>query len=261
MKWFKHDTDCSDSEGLNYLLEIEGFAGYGRWFRLLEIVARKMDNTNRCYIEYSANKWASLLGLKQKKLKTFLELSENKLKTKVVYSDNIIRIEIPNLLNKRDEYTKKSRQAPDNVLPKKEEERKKNKEERKEEGEKKVLHEAKPASQEKNKLKISDEEWLGSLRRNKAYEGLDIEVIHGKMLAWCELKGKKPTRARLLGWLNREERPLTGNAPKPTTSAGIAMEYLRKKAKQEEKNNVQTGNGEIIDISIAGISESKDLAK
>lgn len=88
------------------MIDQEGFAGYGRWFRLLEIVAEKMDNSERCYAEYSPQKWGSLLGLKQKKLKTFLELTENKLKTKVFYSENIIKIEIPNLLKKRDSHHK-----------------------------------------------------------------------------------------------------------------------------------------------------------
>ncbi len=115
MKWFKHHTDCASSENLNYLLSIEGFAGYGRWFRLLEIVASKMDNSDRCHVEYPIGTWCSLLGLKQKKLISFLELTENKMKTKVKRYENIIIIEIPNLLKIRDEYSSKSGQNPDSV--------------------------------------------------------------------------------------------------------------------------------------------------
>lgn len=93
------------SEGIDALISAEGFAGYGRWMRLLEIVAFKMDKSERCYAEFSMQKWCQLLGLKQKKLSSFLELTKNQLKTKVVCSENIIRIEIPNLLKKRDNYT------------------------------------------------------------------------------------------------------------------------------------------------------------
>uniref|UniRef100_A0A6M3LPE1 Lin1244/Lin1753-like N-terminal domain-containing protein n=1 Tax=viral metagenome TaxID=1070528 RepID=A0A6M3LPE1_9ZZZZ len=132
MKWFKHDTDCDESEGLSYLLSREGFAGYGRWFRLLEIIAAKMDGTDRCHAEYPVQKWCSLLGLKQKKLISFLELSENKLKTKVVCCDNIIKIEVPNLLKKRDEYSKRSGQNQDTIRYKKKEERDKIKDREKE---------------------------------------------------------------------------------------------------------------------------------
>lgn len=106
MKWFKHDADAFLSEGVDALIDEEGFAGYGRWNRLLEIVAFKMDETNRCHVEYSPQKWCSLLKLKQKKLLSFLELTENQLKTKVKRTKNKIRIEIPNLLKKRDNYTK-----------------------------------------------------------------------------------------------------------------------------------------------------------
>ena len=70
MKWFKHETDCDLSEGLNYLIDQEGFAGYGRWWRMIEIIASKMDETDRCSAEYSNKKWGLLLGLKQKKLKS-----------------------------------------------------------------------------------------------------------------------------------------------------------------------------------------------
>ena len=106
MKWFKHDSDAFMSEGVDALISNGGFADYGRWMRLLEIVSSKMDKTPRCHVDFSIAKWCSLLGLKQKKLSSFLKLTENKLKTKVVYYGNNIRIEIPNLLNKRDNYTK-----------------------------------------------------------------------------------------------------------------------------------------------------------
>ena len=94
------------SEGVDALINEFGFAGYGRWNRLLEIVASKMDESGRCHAEYSIQKWCSFLRLKQKKLVSFLELTQNELKTKVVYCENKVRIEIPNLLKKRDNYTK-----------------------------------------------------------------------------------------------------------------------------------------------------------
>jgi len=128
MKWFKHDTDCDRSEGLTSLICEFGWAGYGRWFRLLEIVASKMDGSDRCWAEYPTKEWRQLLGLKQKKLSLFLKQTENKLKTKVVTYDNIIRIEVPNLLIKRDYYSSKFKHCSNNVLDKKEEVRSKKKE-------------------------------------------------------------------------------------------------------------------------------------
>lgn len=106
MKWFKHFTDAKTSESLAYLRQKEGFAGIGRWWTLLEIIGEKMDKTDRCYVEFPIQEWCKLLGLKQNKLNSFLKLTENKLKTKVTRFDIIIRIEVPKLLELRDNYTK-----------------------------------------------------------------------------------------------------------------------------------------------------------
>lgn len=59
--------------------------------------------------------------------------------------------------------------------------------------------------------KMTDEEWIESLEQNPAYQGIDIKTLQAKMIAWCDLKGKKPTRARLLNWLNREDKPMAPN--------------------------------------------------
>lgn len=98
----------------------------------------------------------------------------------------------------------------------KEKDKEKDKEKEKEEG--------KETSSNK-KIKLTDEEWIKSLKSNIAYSGIDIDTLYGKMIAWCEVKGKKPTRARLLNWLNREEKPMQGklnNKPKlsPVWMAG-----------------------------------------
>ncbi len=59
---------------------------------------------------------------------------------------------------------------------------------------------------------MTDEEFMTHLEKNPAYEGIDIVKLKAKMESWCLVKGKQPTRARLVNWLNREDVPL-----KPTT--------------------------------------------
>jgi hypothetical protein len=56
---------------------------------------------------------------------------------------------------------------------------------------------------------ICDEEYLEELQKNPAYAVFDVKEIFHKMAAWCRVKGKKPTRARLVNWLNREDKPLS----------------------------------------------------
>lgn len=56
-----------------------------------------------------------------------------------------------------------------------------------------------------------DSDYLKSLKQNPAYVLIDVERVNGKMIAWCELHGKQPTRRRLLNWLNREDVPMQSN--------------------------------------------------
>jgi len=106
MKWFKHYTDSSDDEFIAGLEEKFGLIGYARWWKLLETIAKQMDKTDRCYAEYSWNKWQTFLKAKRKKLETFLEYSENKLKINLESSDNLLKISCPKLLEIRDNHTK-----------------------------------------------------------------------------------------------------------------------------------------------------------
>ena len=91
------------------------------------------------------------------------------------------------------------------------------------------------------KVKLTDEEWLESLKSNPAYSGIDITVLQGKLLAWCELKGKEPTRGRLLNWLNREERPMTGRTGVTTHSknSSAAMRMIEK-LREGKQNELRT---------------------
>jgi len=118
MKWFKHETDAKDSEKMKALKHELGWSAVGRYWAVMEIVASKMDGSERCHYEQSESEWLSFLGLKRNKLKTFLECLKNVFKIKVVCSENIIKIEIPNLLKKRDDYSKKSVQGSDSVSTK-----------------------------------------------------------------------------------------------------------------------------------------------
>ena len=106
MKWFKHETDAPDSEKLKQVIYEFGFEGYGWYWRIMELIAKKMDESDRCHYEQPISEWCSNLKVKRKKLSLFLELIQNQFKIKVVYSENKLRIEIPNLLKKRDNYSK-----------------------------------------------------------------------------------------------------------------------------------------------------------
>lgn len=64
---------------------------------------------------------------------------------------------------------------------------------------------------------VCDDEYLAELQANPAYAMLDVRRLYHKMVEWCRLKGKQPTRGRLVNWLNREDVPFQAskNGAKP----------------------------------------------
>lgn len=106
MKWFKHDSDAHQSEKLLKIIDTEGLEWYARWFILLEAIASKMDETDRCWLELPLSDWARLLKVKPQKLLTFCSDYQNLLEMSAECNENILRISVPKLLEKRDNHTK-----------------------------------------------------------------------------------------------------------------------------------------------------------
>jgi len=121
MRWLKHLTSARHDEALAELLDEHGAEGYGVWWIILEMIGRQMDNTNKCSARYSIKKWAKSCQVSPKKFQkvvSFLSKLEKLLIKKCQNNSNFLIIECPNLLKYRDEYSKKSGQAPDKLRTK-----------------------------------------------------------------------------------------------------------------------------------------------
>ena len=70
---------------------------------------------------------------------------------------------------------------------------------------------------------VCSETLLTELQAKPAYSALDVRHVYAKMAVWCEAKGKQPTRMRLLNWLNREDRPITGPDSKNSQQRDAAI--------------------------------------
>lgn len=57
-----------------------------------------------------------------------------------------------------------------------------------------------------------NENWIRELGKEPCYSHVKVRDEMGKMLIWCRLHSKTPTRKRLIAWLNRIERPMQGAA-------------------------------------------------
>lgn len=106
MKWFQHNVDASDGETVKRIERKFGLEGYARWFKLLEKIARKMDETDRCSATYPVEDWATFLKCKRNKLETFLESLAEVSEISLKRSGDVLEIKCPKLLEIRDNHTR-----------------------------------------------------------------------------------------------------------------------------------------------------------
>ncbi len=132
MKWFKHFSDASDDEFLTLLEARHGLDGYGRWFKLLEQIAKHMNKGNRCHAEQPWAYWLDRLRGKGKTVGAFLAtcIAEGKLEawrkddetgeflklkpehfknipeTFLKRSENVLKMKCAKLLNLRDNHSR-----------------------------------------------------------------------------------------------------------------------------------------------------------
>jgi len=108
MKWFKHFTDAAHNEKLSRLVGEFEFQGIGRYWRILEIVAERMDESDRCHVELPEKEWVRLLSIRRPLLHRYLAFIQSLFDSWRINTDTetlLIRIEIPKLLEYRDNYT------------------------------------------------------------------------------------------------------------------------------------------------------------
>jgi hypothetical protein len=103
---------------------------------------------------------------------------------------------------------------------------------------------------------INDQAWLECLKENPAYTGLDVDICLGKMIAWCEANGKKPTRRRFVNWLNREERPLHFVSEGHGNNGNGTRVKIIPKLTQEEQEIVSK-----IKANMPGFIDNEDLCQ
>ena len=54
----------------------------------------------------------------------------------------------------------------------------------------------------------TDAAWIKTLESDPAYVGIHVQREFDKMIAWCAVNRRQPTRRRFVNWLNRVERPM-----------------------------------------------------
>lgn len=118
MKWFKQESNTFQSEKMTALRDDFGLEGYGIYIAIKEMIASKMDYTDRCSATHSLSIWKNHLGITPKKLLTILEFfaknnifsvnfTENSAKISKKTAKTVISISDYNLLKQKDEWSHK----------------------------------------------------------------------------------------------------------------------------------------------------------
>lgn len=116
MRWVKHMTAAWDDERIAKLVGkggVEGLAAYGIWWRLIEIIAARVDGKSiQCSVTYDVTRWSLLLSLRGSHVRHWLEKLALTGVLTAEWVGTEITVTIPKLLKYRDEYSKKSVQGP-----------------------------------------------------------------------------------------------------------------------------------------------------
>ena len=107
MRWFKHMSNSFDDEKLSAVIDELGMEGYGFWWRILEIIAEKMDEKEDCSAVFSTKKWGTFFGFSAKKFENFVKIFQKNKVFKADFFEGQVKISIPNLLKYRDEWSKR----------------------------------------------------------------------------------------------------------------------------------------------------------
>jgi hypothetical protein len=83
---------------------------------------------------------------------------------------------------------------------------------------------------EKKGASLPAQDFLGSLKGNEAYKGIDIDREFGKCRAWCDVNKKTLSQRRFVNWLNRVEKPIVKSMGTPQNSVSSDEQIKRWKA-------------------------------
>jgi len=106
MKWFKHQSTARNDERLARLEDKAGLEGYGFYFKMLEIVAEIIDETDRYEVTYSLSRWGRQANITSKKFIFLAQCCADVGLMIVQRCDDDYTVKIPNLLKYRDNHTK-----------------------------------------------------------------------------------------------------------------------------------------------------------
>ena len=115
MRWVKHLTRARNDPRMVQLLDECGPLGYGAYWMIVEIVGEQLEPGAAPAVSYSLPQWSRMLYMHHHRVSNLLTAMDVIGLVKVEYVSGKIRVNVPNILKYRDEYSKKSGVARDEV--------------------------------------------------------------------------------------------------------------------------------------------------
>jgi hypothetical protein len=114
MRWVKHLSLAHKDEQMDAILDLFGAEAYGVFWLLVEDIAAPMEPGKMAPAAcHSAVVWASICRCSVRRWRSIVMRMAEKNLIVMQSSDDRVRIEIPNILKYKDEYTKRSVQTPE----------------------------------------------------------------------------------------------------------------------------------------------------
>lgn len=111
MRWFKHLTRTWEDEKITRLVELGGIEAYGFYWRMVEIVAAKIEENSSPDCRHSSKTWARLCNVLANRWLRLAQLSAKCGLFTLDSCEGLFKVEIPTILKYRDEYSKKRGKA------------------------------------------------------------------------------------------------------------------------------------------------------
>jgi len=119
MRWIKHMTRTWDDEKIARLVSEGGIEAYGFYWRMVEIIAAKIEDSSPALCQYPVKTWARLCNVLGNRWQRLANLSAKCGLLTAETFEGLCKVEIPTILKYRDEYSKKRGRSvaknPDNI--------------------------------------------------------------------------------------------------------------------------------------------------
>ena len=114
MRWMKHLSLAHADDSIGGILELHGAEGYGVWWLILEDIAAPMEPGKMTpSAAHSLLKWAQICHCSTRRFRSIANSLAEKSLILIETDLERIRIEVPNILKYKDEYSKRSGETPE----------------------------------------------------------------------------------------------------------------------------------------------------